>query len=61
MGIISRNRSNPAMLRAVARYCSYRGITTAPEVVLQGALVPQGLMSRQADDIASQFRRHGVA
>jgi hypothetical protein len=50
MGIISHSRSNPAMLRAIARYCTYRGITTAPEDVLQGALVPQGLTSRQSDD-----------
>lgn len=40
------------MLRAIARYCVYRGIANAPETELQGALVPQGLTSRQADDAA---------
>lgn len=43
MGIISRPRSNPAMLRALARYCSYREIEEISEQDLQRVIAPDAL------------------
>src|SRR5256885_1316333 len=45
MGIISRPRSNPAMIRALARYCDYRGITTVDEERLRETIAPPLLTS----------------
>jgi hypothetical protein len=46
MGIISRPRSNPAMFRALARYCRQRDIGAAPEDSLRETIAPTGLTSR---------------
>src|SRR5688500_11521270 len=40
MGIITRPRANPAMLRAVARYCRYREIDEISAEDLRAVIAP---------------------
>jgi hypothetical protein len=53
MGIISRPRSNPAMIRAVARYCDYRGLMTVAEERLRETIAPILLTSSSGTDSAA--------
>ena len=43
MGLISRPRSNPAMVRAIARYCRYRDLSEVTDAGLQAVIAPGGL------------------
>jgi len=71
MGIVSRPRSNPALLRAVARYLRYRSMTEVGEDSLRRTIAPnsfiapgtredvgavEGSMWRDSIDLAVEFR-----
>src|SRR5215472_4191143 len=50
MGIISRPRSNPAMIRALARYCSFREVTGVEEDRARETLAPATLITGRGGD-----------
>jgi hypothetical protein len=51
MGIITRTRAHPAMLRALARYCAYREITESDVASLQRVLAPDAFGAQKAGSV----------
>jgi hypothetical protein len=48
MGIITRTRANPPMLRAIGRYCRYREVEQCDESDLQRVVVPETFVRHEA-------------